>query len=190
MIIGVDKAQQKGKHEMKHGMLQSMGHSLIDIPVPVGDYIQITPEIEEIISRRGSKLKKMDIIGQIKVSVDTKRDIEELYSCLIQGHDRFSDSCFLAHNSGIRLIILVENTDGVTDVSNLDRWKNEARWKSYFASVNRAKKSGKKPPRPPAKPSQLKQIMWTMHEKYGTEFIFCRPDESASRIVEFLEGRG
>lgn len=186
MVIGVDKAQQDGKHILKHKMLQDMGHQLIDLPIPVGDYIEITPEIKEVIDRRGDKLKKMDLIGLINVSVDTKRDCEELYSCLMQGHKRFSDSCFLAHNNGIRLVILVENLDGVTSVDNLEKWKNEKRWKSYFIARKRAERAGTKNPKPPCKPSQLKQIMWTMHEKYGTEFVFCRPDETAQKIVEYL----
>lgn len=186
MIIGVDKAQQDGKHDLKHSMLKEMGNQLLDIPVPVGDYIEITDSIKEVIDRRGDKLKKMDLIGLIDVSVDTKRDCEELYQCLMQGHKRFSDSCFLAHNNGIRLIILVENRDGVTSVENLDRWKNEKRWKSYFIARKRAERNGLNPPKPPCKPSQLKKIMWTMHEKYGTEFIFCKPEETASKIVSLL----
>lgn len=187
MRIGEDKAQQANKHKLKHRMLAEMGHELVPLPVPVGDYIEITPEIQEVIDRRGDKLKKMDLIGLIKTSVDTKRDCEELYQCLMQGHRRFSDSCFLAHNNGIRLIILIENTDGVISVENLDRWKNEKRWRSYFIAKKRAERAGKNPPKPPCKPSQLKQIMWTMHEKYGTEFMFCKPEESAGKIIELLE---
>lgn len=187
MKIGVDKAQQDGKHELKHSMLTAMGHKLVDIPIPVGDYITITPQIEEVIQRRGDKLKKLDLIGCINVSVDTKRDMAELYSCLVQDHRRFSDSCFLAHNNGIKLIILVENKDGVTDVDSIGKWKNEARWKAYFHACAAAKKKGAKEPKPPAKPTQLKKTMWTMHQKYGVEFLFCRPEETAGRIVELLD---
>ena len=189
MIIGVDKAQQDGKHILKHNMLIEMGHTLIDMPVPVGDYIKITPEIEEVMKRRADKLKKMDTIGLINVSVDTKRDIEELYQCLTSGHQRFSDSCFLAHNNGIRLIILIENRDGVTSVDNLDLWKNEKRWKSYFAAKKKAERYGMKPPRSPARPSQLKKMMWTMEKKYAPlKFVFCHPTETAGLICKFLEG--
>ena len=189
MTIGVDKAQQKGKHELKHGMLVEMGHALIDMPVPVGDYIEITPKIEEVMKRRGHKLSKMDTIGLIGTSVDTKRDIEELYSCLVQDHARFSDSCNLALNNNIRLVILVENINGVTCVDELDKWRNEKRWKSYYAARKKAERMGTKVPRPPVKPSQLKKTMWTINKKYGTEFMFCRPEETALKIVEILEGR-
>ncbi len=187
MKIGIDKAQQAGKHELKHKDLANMGHELLDIPCPVGDYITITPQMQEVIDRRGDKLKKMDLIGLIDVSVDTKRDCEELYQCLMQGHKRFSDSCFLAQNNGIRLVILVENRDGVTCVDDLDKWKNEKRWKSYFVTRKKAERMGMKLPKPPARPVQLKQIMWTMHKKYGVEFRFCKPEETAGKIVEILK---
>ena len=186
MVIGVDKAQQQGKHELKHRQLIEMGHELINIPVPVGDYIQITPKIQEVIDRRRSKLKKMDLIGLINISVDTKRDCEELYQCLMQGHKRFSDSCFLAHNNGIRLVILVENLDGITSIDNFGRWRNDKRWMSYYRMKRKAENLGEKPPKPPAKPSQLKQIMWTMKKKYGTEFAFCRPEDTAEEIIKIL----
>ena len=188
MRIGVDKAQQAGKHEFKHRRLVELGHELVDLPIPVGDYVKITPEMDEIIKRRGPKLKKMDLIGLIDLSVDTKRDIEELYSCLVQGHQRFSDSCLLAKNNGIKLIILVENRDGVTSVENLGRWRNEKRWHSYFMLRKRAEKNGLKPPKPPMTPSQMQKIMWTMSAKYGTEFLFCSPSKTAEVIEELLTG--
>ena len=54
MRIGEDKAQQANKHEVKHHMLAEMGHELVPLPVPVGDYIEITSEIQEVIDRRGA----------------------------------------------------------------------------------------------------------------------------------------
>ena len=190
MLIGVDKAQKKGKHELKHSMLQEDGNELFFMPIPVGDYIKITPEIEDVIKRRGNKLSKMDTIGLIDVSIDTKRDMEELYSCLVQDHSRFSDSCFLAYNNGIKLIILVENENGVTDVNSIDVWRNEKRWKSYYAAVKRAKYQNKKLPKEPVKPSQLKKTMWTMNKKYGVIFMFCHPLETADVIKKLLNSEG
>ena len=190
MKIGVDKAQQDGKHDLKHNQLMEMGHELYNMPVPVGDYIEITPEIQEVIDRRGDKLKKMDTIGLIRVSIDTKRDMEELYSCLVQDHGRFSDSCFLAKNNGIKLIILTENTEGITNSNEIGKWKNEKRWKSWFAAKAKAERAGKKPPRSPAKPSQLIKTMWTMHERYGTLFLFANPQNTAQAIVDLLEMYG
>lgn len=188
MIIGVDRGQKSGKHEVKHKMLTESGNTLISMPILVGDYIEITPEIMEVIQRRGSKLSKADTAGLIKVSVDTKRNCEELYSDLISDHKRFSDECFLAKNSQIKLFVLVENTDGVTSVNNLERWKNEKRWFAYFKAKKKADREFKKPPKSPATPSQLKKQMWTMKQRYGVEFVFCTPQESAAVIYNLLIG--
>lgn len=186
MKIGIDKNQKANKHEEKHNALKSMGHELVSLACPVGDYIKITPEIEEVIRRRGDKLTKMDLIGLIKVSVDTKRNCEEIYADLIQDHARFSDSQFLAHNNGIKLIILIENEEGIRSLDEFQNWRNEKRWKQYFAMCRRAERNGTKKPKPPVPAITLKKMMITEHEKYGTEFIFCGKNEVASKIVELL----
>ena len=187
MKIAVDVAQKKNCHTLKHNMLKEMGHELIRLPIPVGDYIEITPEIEEVIKRRGSKLKKMDLIGLMNVSVDVKASNEELYMDLVSDHSRFSDSQFLAHNNGIKLYILVENNDGISDVKHFENWKNEKRWQFFFKRRKYAVAHNLPIPRQPVSSLTLKKMMSTEHTKYGTEFLFCKPEETAQKIVEILE---
>lgn len=187
MKIISDRNQKQGKHELKEKMLADMGHELVSLALPVGDYTELTPEIEEVIKRRGSKLSKMDLIGLMKVSVDTKADNEELYSCLVSDHQRFSDSQFLAHNNGIKLFILVENNDGISDVKHFENWKNEKRWQFFFKRRKYAVAHNLPIPRQPVSSLTLKKMMSTEHTKYGTEFLFCKPEETAQKIVEILE---
>jgi len=186
LIIGYDVAQKQGKHSIKHNDLIKLGHDLIKLPIPVGDYIRVTPEIAEVINRRGSRLKKMDLIGLIDLSIDTKQNPGELYSNLVQSHQRFSDECLLAKNNGIKLIVLVENLEGIKDYTEIGKWKNESRWKLYFRAKRKAERMGTKPPRSPAKPSQLKKMMHTMMEKYGVEFRFCHPKDTGKIISKVL----
>lgn len=190
MKIGVDKAQKEGKHDLKHSDMVNIGADLFFMPIPVGDYIKITPEIDSVINRRGSKLSKMDTIGLIDISVDTKKGCEELYSCLVQDHERFSYSCLLAHNNNIKLIILVENSDGVTCIDNLGNWKNEIRWRSYYFAKKKAERIGGKIPKSPVKAETLQKTMRTMEKKYGCRFVFCKPKEAGQKIVELLGGDG
>ena len=68
-MIGVDKAQKEGKHDIKHNQIISLGHELQFLPLPVGDYIIADETIQEIVKRRGDKLKKMDLIGATRRSV-------------------------------------------------------------------------------------------------------------------------
>ena len=188
MKIAVDKNQKVSKHTVKHEQLKALGHELVDIPSPVGDYFEITQEIEEVIKRRGENLKKMDLIGLISTSVDTKRDVSELYSCLIQGHKRFSDSCFLAKNNNIKLFILVENKNGFKNVEDIKEWKNP-QYLRYWKTKKKAERMGATPPQPPASNIQLIKIMHSMSRDYGVEFKFCTPDEAGERIVEILGGQ-
>lgn len=187
MKIAVDKNQKVSKHTVKHEQLKALGHELVDIPSPVGDYFEITPEIEEVIKRRGDNLKKMDLIGLITTSIDTKRDISELYSCLIQSHKRFSDSCFLAKNNNIRFIILVENKNGFKTIEDIKDWKNPA-FLRYWKVKKKCEKMGVNPPKPPASNVQLIKIMHSMSRDYGVEFIGCKPEETGAKIAELLGG--
>ena len=81
-IICVDKAQKDGKHEVKHKDIAKM-NNLMFLPLPYGDYCIATNTIIETIKRRGELLKKIDLVGKIKVSVDTKANMEEIYTNII-----------------------------------------------------------------------------------------------------------
>ena len=181
MIIGVDRAQQAGKHDLKHMMLKDRGIRLLSLPLPVGDYVNVSDEMIDVIKRRRDKLKKMDLIGLVTASVDTKRSISELYANLITHHDRFSDECNLAKNNGIQLYIVTENTEGIETEEDLPQWQNESAWNTW----RKKQKNGIKC-KPPATPTTLRKIMCTMTEKYGVEFLFCHPEETAEIIESLL----
>ena len=191
MVIGVDKGQKAGKHIMKHNMLIDGGNELRYLPIPYGDYIEMTPEIINLVTglmETKGKTTKEDLVGLIPVSVDTKRNIEELYGDLIGDHGRFRNECTWAQESGCRLIILVENTDGVTCLEDFHKWKNEQGYKRYASIRHRNFKKGWPAPRPPVPNASLVRSMRTMHEKYGVEFLFCKPEETAAMIEKLLEG--
>lgn len=193
MIIGVDKGQKAGKHVLKHNMLIDRGNELRYVPLPYGDYIQITPEIASLVEgkmEKKGKTEKKDLHGLIPVSVDTKRNIEELYSDIISDHKRFRNECILAHENGCKLYILVENTDGVTDLCNFHKWKNEEGYKRYSYMKHRAFKKGWTPPKPPVPNASLVKSMKTMNEKYGVEFLFCKPEEAAEMVEKLLTTGG
>ena len=135
MRIAVDKAQKEGKHEKKHNQLLRLGHTLTFLPLPVGDYILIDEAVSEVIMRRGSKLKKMDLVGVTNRSVDTKYGIQEAYSCLIgPSHNRFRDECILAQQNGIALTILVESAPEIRCLEDVKKWMN---WRQLFSYCNR-----------------------------------------------------
>lgn len=195
--IIVDTAQQAGKHELKHRGLRERGYELILAPLPVGDYVLLTDKAKDALRRkeeRQTAIKKIDLLGTYTVAVDTKKDMQEIYGNIVgKQHGRFRDECLLAQNNGIRLVVLVENTDGIRSMSDVSKWKNKryVDWFKYKTLQDQGKAlSHKIPNKPPTNSIALSKAMYTIHKKYGIEFQFCAPNETASRIINILEGGG
>lgn len=190
MIIGIDKNQCTGTHARSnarnHNKMMDSGHMLVQLPLPYGDYIQITPQIEEIIRRRGRKLNKSDLMGAIKISVDRKQNVQECVGNICGGrasHERFQNELIKAQQCGCKMYILVEEDD-VTEVRDVFRWVNP-RAKMYYINKSRGRKV---PSKPPTNGQTIAKAMMTMEKKYGCTFVFCKPHEAADKIVELLKG--
>lgn len=156
MIIQQDTRQKKQHHIAKEKWFAEHDIKVVNSKMLVGDYM---------IPSDGS------------VSVDTKKDISELYSNLIQSHERFRAECDLAKEIGTKLYVLVENKDGVTCINDIIKWRNP----QYFVWLKR-KKQGK----PPVNNQTLLKIMHSMERDHGVTFLYCRPENSAETIVRLL----
>lgn len=201
MKIGFDRNQMTGSHkksnETNHRRMMAMGHELVPLSVPYGDYIVITPEIEETIKRRGSKLKKMDLVNDIKVSVDRKNSIDEICMNLCSSqsqHERFREELITAQKAGCKFYILIETTERIRSVQDILKWSNPRLHKynktKYMHSIGKwqnVKLSGQ---RPPCDNVRLMKTMLTCESRYKCKFVFCSPYESAQKIVELLSGEG
>lgn len=196
MKIGVDKNQiQAGSHYKSnlknHTALERAGHELVPIPCPFGDYAEVTAEMQETIDRRGDKLKKADLVGDIKIAVDRKNSIDEICGNVCSttsAHERFRDEVILAQKCGCKFYVLIED-DKVTSLDDLERWQNPREKKYFYYKALMAQ--GKKlrmvlPKQPPASGKKLAKALRTMEEKYGVTFLFCKPKDAAARIVELL----
>lgn len=147
-----DTRQQAGKHEHKHEWFRAHGIEICRSKLPWGDYAPVPP-----------------------VSIDTKENMLEIAGNICgKEHTRFINECKAARNAGCQLIVLVENTDGITDVSQVSRWVN---------------------PREVYSPNcvqgpRLQKAMLTIQERYGVQFMFCTPQDSASIIEGLLRKYG
>lgn len=159
MIIQQDTRQKQKHHLNKEAWFERHGIKVVNSKCLVGDYI---------IPSDGS------------VSVDTKKDIGELYQNLVQSHNRFVAECNLADELGIKLYILVENEDGITCLDELMSWKNP----QHLVWLKKQRQGIKC--RPPVKNITLIKMARTIEKKYGCTFLFCSPYESAQKIVELL----
>lgn len=148
-----DSRQQKSQHETKNAYWKSVGQHVVRSKLIAGDYM---------------------FVGGT-VSVDTKRNLLELASNIDQQHDRFRRELVNARECGIELHFLVENADGVRDLSTLARWQNPRR----FANAKRGL-------RPPIDGRRMAKACATMEERYGCFFHFCTPEEAGARVLEIL----
>ena len=159
MIIQADTRQKRGHHTNKEKWFENHGIKVIHSKCIVGDYI---------IPSDGS------------ISVDTKKDVSELYQNLVQSHNRFVAECNLADELGIKLYILVENDDGIRTLDDLINWKNP-----QYIQWLRKQRQGVNC-KPPVQNISLIKMAKTIEKKYGCTFLFCHPYESAEIIVKLL----
>lgn len=154
----------------------------------------------------GVDLKKMDFVGTYNVCIDTKKDIEELINDIIgKQHERFRDECIFAQNNNVKLYILVENIGGlipytkdiynptIRSLDELFLWKNPRLFimkpsNEIIGLYKNGKPKYKRVQKYPkaTRGETLAKACFTMQEKYGVEFLFCTPEESAERILTLL----
>lgn len=148
-----DTRQQKGKHEIKHQYWHGLGVPIVRSALPFGDYALVPA-----------------------VVVDTKKDIYEIANNLQQQHKRFRDECIKAHKADCQLIILIENTDGVSTLADLCNWRESD--EHFYGRNGKRRIIG----------ATIAGIMRTMTENYGVKFEFCTPNEAGRRVLEILGG--
>ena len=144
-----------------------------------------------IIVRR-TKLEIGDYVSPSPVAVDTKQGMGEVYSNLVQDHDRFRNECIRAQEDGTVLVILIENDEGLRCLDDVERWDNP-RVHDYYAKYAwalAARKNGKtvKLPAPPISNKRIVKMMETMTERYGVQWMFCSYEETGAKVVEILSG--
>lgn len=146
-----DSRQKPDKHVMKNQWWQENGVSVLRCKIPFGDYC-LPP----------------------RLSIDTKADMAEIAQNIggsTAEHNRFREECKLAKEFGCKLIILIENTEGITCIEDVAAWKNPRRFTSPKAIDGQ----------------RLSKAMATMERRYGCEFWFCEPEEAGRVIKELLE---
>lgn len=152
MIIIEDTRQQAGKHDLKHGFFGQNGVRIVRSKLPFGDYC-LPP----------------------RIAIDTKQNISEIAGNICgttKEHVRFREECKLAKECGCKLIILIENEEGIRRIEDLPFWENPRAAYSSTACTG----------------ERLAKTMLTMSERYGVQFIFCDPANSAKKIMELLNG--
>ncbi len=171
MVIVQDTREQAGKKEHILRFFEKRGIKVVRSKLYCGDW---------------TRLDKQD------VCIDTKTlGLQEVYGNLIgKQHRRFVDECVRAQESGIRLIVLVEEK-GIQTLDDVREWKNprRARWFQLYALHKNGHALNRKiSPKPPASSEVLEKAMRTVAERYGVEWCFCDKEHTGAFILKFLEG--
>lgn len=170
-LIFSDTRQHAGKHEIKEKWWADHGVAVHRAKLDFGDYMA-----------EGSN-----------VSVDTKRNVDEIAQNIGgKSHGRFRRECERAAAAGYRLVVLVENGEGIADVSDLLCWTNGHCRACSFAHARKCRphdprgKCAKHGTMKPIQGDRLARAMSTMAARYGVCFRFCAPEESARTVCELL----
>lgn len=201
MRIAEDTGQKRKKHETKHKWFANNGVELVTLPLPVGDYILIDDAVQAVLDRKSARnvaVKKMDLLGVTRVSVDTKSGLGEVYGNLCgKAHPRFRDECILAQENGIQLVVLVEDGFKIKTLEDVKNWVNP-RLYSYcrrygipfkgdmMANIREFEDHGGK--KAPKSGDWMYKAMQTMTERYSVRWEFCAKRDTGKRIIELLGG--
>lgn len=148
MVLLEDTRNKIGKHKNVHAYCAKHGIEIVRQCLDVGDYM----------------------LPDGKISVDTKKDLSELATNLLNPQDkkRFMREVKRAREAGIQLVVLCEHGKGVKCLQDV------AGWQSEYSPVNgRA----------------LLDRMYKLSVSYGVRFEFCSKRSTGKRIVEILEGK-
>ena len=168
--IYIDTRQQDGKHAHKDDWFAAHKYNIVRRKLDFGDYMA-----------DGSN-----------VSVDTKRNVAEIAQNIGgKNHARFKRECIRAREAGYRLVILVENLDGYTQLSHVAAWTNThcrhcALMRQRICDPRANGKCLKHKTLKPIQGPRLMKAMQTMEKRYGVKFEFCKPKNAAKRICELL----
>ena len=183
--ILADTRNKEGYHP-EEAEMESHGHPIERLQLPVGDYCVATQRYEKMRTLRRHedfvqhkfhgapesktfKMQPLDALGTYSVSVDVKQDCRELEKNLLvsmQGNRyRFERELQRAKNLGVKLYIVIAD-DAISCHEDMMKYE----------SVNGDKECGIK---------MIEKIQ-ELYQLYGTEFIFVHKSNLANKIVELL----
>ena len=106
-----------------------------------------------------------------RLVVDRKKNLLEVCTNVCQQHERFKAELIRAKESGIQVVILIEQGD-ITCLEDIYFWKNP-----------RTKTSPKATPGP-----ALMRSLITIRDRYDVRFEFCKPSKTGEKLMQLLGG--
>ena len=116
------------------------------------------------------KVQKLDegdyqIEGKPYRSVDRKKDMTEMYNCVVNDKSRFMKEVRRCYEKHIKLYVLIEHGGQIKSLADVPNWKPK-----YGTISSRG----------------IAERLYRLHISYGVEFLFCDKRSTGRRIVELL----
>ena len=105
------------------------------------------------------------IEGHPKITVDRKKDMQEMYNCVVNDKSRFYKEVRRCHEKGIKLYVLIEHGGQIKSLEDVSNWKPK------YGTINSR---------------EIAERLYRLHISYGVEFLFCDKRSTGRRIVELL----
>ena len=105
------------------------------------------------------------IEGQPKITVDRKKDMQEMYNCVVNDKSRFYKEVRRCHQKGIKLYVLIEHGGQIKSLADVPKWKPK-----YGTISSR----------------EISERLYRLHISYGVEVLFCDKRCTARRVIEIL----
>lgn len=137
-----------------------------------------------------------------RLIIDRKQNLSEICANVCQSHERFRSELIRAQENGIKLIILIEHSNRIKSIDDVDKWENPRRkvktkvwvddelvvdengeeyWEpGYYETVIKETNA--------MTGETLAKVMRTQERKYGCKFMFCDKLHTGKRIIEILGG--
>lgn len=117
------------------------------------------------------EVRKLDegdyqIKGSPTVTVDRKKDLTEMYSCLANDRGRFMREVRRCMEKNIKLVIVIEHGGSIKTISDVSNWKPKY---GYLPA------------------SELSRRLYVLTKAYNVDIVFCDKRCTGRRIVEILE---
>ena len=116
------------------------------------------------------EIRKLDegdyqIDGQPNITVDRKRDMSEMYNCVVNDKSRFYKEVRRCNDKGIKLYILIEHSSQIKTLEDVPKWK------SKYGTISSR---------------EIMERLYRLHISYGVEIFFCSKRQTAQKIIEIL----
>ena len=116
------------------------------------------------------EIRKLDegdyqIDGQPNLTVDRKKDMQEMYNCVVNDKSRFMKEVRRCHDKGIKLIVLIEHGVQIKSLADVPKWVPK-----YGTISSR----------------EIAERLYRLHISYGVEILFCSKRQTAKKIIDIL----